>query len=140
MGAMTRAVGYVRVSKVRGRAGDSFLSRDLQREQIAAAARREGLEVVEILEELDRSGGRPGPPALSYAEAASDRVAAVNKAEVDLEEARERHGGRYELVARLWLQEWGWAEGKEYVSRMVRSVVVSKGRESLSGRAEVELR
>ena len=33
-----RAVGYVRVSKVGGRGGDSFLSPDLQREQIAAAA------------------------------------------------------------------------------------------------------
>ncbi len=52
-----RAVGYVRVSKVGGRGGDSFLSPDLQREQIAAAARREGLDVVEVLEELDASGG-----------------------------------------------------------------------------------
>ena len=75
-----------------------------------------------------------------YADATADRVAVVNKAEADLEDARERHGGRYELVARLWLQEWGWAERKEYVSRMVRSVVVSRGREPLSGRVEVELR
>ena len=47
-----------------------------------------------------------------YAGATADRVAVVNKAEADLEAARERHGGRYELVARLWLQEWGWAERK----------------------------
>jgi hypothetical protein len=52
-----KAVGYVRVSRVGSRGGDSFLSPDLQREQIAAAARREGLDVVEVLEELDASGG-----------------------------------------------------------------------------------
>ena len=57
------AVGYVRVSRVGGRGGDSFLSPDLQREEIARAAAREGLEVAEIIEELDASGGdskRPG--------------------------------------------------------------------------------
>ncbi len=75
-----------------------------------------------------------------YAETVSDYVAALNKAEVDLAEARERSGGGFELVGRLWLQEWGWAERKEWVERMVRSVVVSKGRELLSRRVEVELR
>ncbi len=48
----------------------------------------------------------------SSAGATADRVAVVTKAEADLEAVRERHGGRYELVARLWLQEWGWAERK----------------------------
>ncbi len=181
MRGVTRAVGYVRVSKVRGSAGDSFLSPDLQREQIAAAAGREGLEVVEMLEQrislgatgaarsgTRRSGARRtarSEPSLSgtcpgsagrtwtpgsrtklrgilgpdrYADATADRVAVVNKA--DMEDARERHGGRYELVARLWLQEWGWAERKEYVSRMIKSVVVSKGREPLSERVAIELR
>ena len=60
---MIPVVGYVRVSQVRGREGDSFISPELQREQIAAVARREGLEVVEVIEELDASGGdakRPG--------------------------------------------------------------------------------
>src|SRR4249919_410672 len=52
-----RVVGYVRVSRVGGREGDSFISPPLQREQIEAVARREGLEVVEVLEELDASGG-----------------------------------------------------------------------------------
>ena len=41
-----RVVGYVRVSRIGGREGDSFLSPTLQREQIAAVALREGLEVV----------------------------------------------------------------------------------------------
>jgi DNA invertase Pin-like site-specific DNA recombinase len=52
-----RVVGYVRVSRVGGREGDSFISPPLQREQIEAVARREGLEVVQVLEELDASGG-----------------------------------------------------------------------------------
>jgi Resolvase, N terminal domain len=43
--------------QVGGRGGDSFLSPELQREQIAFAARREGLEIVDVLEELDASGG-----------------------------------------------------------------------------------
>jgi site-specific DNA recombinase len=52
-----KAVGYVRVSRVGGREGDRFISPQLQREQIALAAKREGVEVVDVLEELDASGG-----------------------------------------------------------------------------------
>jgi site-specific DNA recombinase len=61
--AKDRAVGYVRVSRVGGRGGDRFLSPDLQREEIGRAAAREGLEIVEVIEELAASGGgstRPG--------------------------------------------------------------------------------
>ena len=57
MSKQTAAVGYVRVSRVGGRGGDSFLSPQLQREEIARAAAREGLRVVDVLEELDASGG-----------------------------------------------------------------------------------
>lgn len=57
-----KAVGYVRVSRVGGRGGDSFLSPDIQREQIEAVARREGLDVVEVLEELDASDGDAARP------------------------------------------------------------------------------
>jgi site-specific DNA recombinase len=75
-----------------------------------------------------------------YNEAVSDYVAVVNAAEAALAEARERTGGGFELVGRLWNTEWGWAERREWVERMVRGVVVSRGREPLSRRAEVELR
>jgi hypothetical protein len=75
-----------------------------------------------------------------YAETASNYIAVVNACESALAEARESSAGGYELVARLWLQEWGWAERKEYLSRMVKSVTVSRGREPLSRRCEVELR
>jgi len=47
MGVAMRAVGYIRVSRIGGRHGESFRSPDLQREEIARVATREGLEVVE---------------------------------------------------------------------------------------------
>ena len=157
-------------------------------------ARREGLEVAEVIEELDASGGnrkRPGwnraiamvesgevdgvavwnlarfsrsvkdaPDALEriegaggklnlrrilgpekHAEAAANYVAVVNKCEADLAEARERNTGSCELVGRAsgFTSEAG-PKRKEWVERMVRSVVVSRGREPLSRRVEVELR
>jgi hypothetical protein len=77
------------------------------------------------------------------AEVPRDRLGLHRRREqdqADLAEARERHGGRYELVGRLWNTEWGWAERKEWLERIVRSVVVSRGREPLSRRVEVELR
>ena len=55
--------GYVRVSRVGGREGDSFLSPQLQRDRIEAAARNAGAEIVDWHQDLDESGGnaeRPG--------------------------------------------------------------------------------
>ncbi len=75
-----------------------------------------------------------------YAQAASDYVVVVNKAEAELADARERSSGSYELVGRLWNTEWGWAERKEWVERQVRQVTVAKGREPLSERCEVAFR
>jgi hypothetical protein len=75
-----------------------------------------------------------------YADATADRVAVVNKAEADLASAREASSSSFDLVGRLWNTEWGWHERKEWVSRMVRGVVVSRGTEPLSRRCEVELR
>lgn len=56
---MQRAVGIVRVSQVSGREGESFASPIEQRERIEAACERDGLELVEVVEELDVSGGTP---------------------------------------------------------------------------------
>jgi DNA invertase Pin-like site-specific DNA recombinase len=75
-----------------------------------------------------------------HAEAAANYVAVVNKAESDLAEARERSTGSWELVGQLWLHEWGWAERREWLERMIRSVAVTRGRGPMSGRVEVELR
>jgi len=71
------AVGYVRVSRVGDREGDSFLSPELQREQIALAARREGLHSEDLAEWLADLRLRRALGA--YAAATEDRVALVNK-------------------------------------------------------------
>lgn len=58
-----RAIGYVRVSRVGGRAGESFIAPDVQRETIAAKASSSGLELVGLQEDLDQTGrnfARPG--------------------------------------------------------------------------------
>jgi DNA invertase Pin-like site-specific DNA recombinase len=47
------------VSRVGDREGDRFVSPREQSERIRAVAERDGLEVVEVLEELDVSGGAP---------------------------------------------------------------------------------
>jgi DNA invertase Pin-like site-specific DNA recombinase len=53
------AIGIVRVSQVGDRAGASFASPKEQRERIEAACKRDGLQLVEVLNELDVSGGTP---------------------------------------------------------------------------------
>lgn len=63
---MARYVGYVRVSRVKGRKGDSFISPKLQREAIAGWAAGEH-EIVEYFEDLDVSGGRIQRPGLARA-------------------------------------------------------------------------
>ena len=52
----TRAAGYVRVSQVGSRGGDSFLSPDLQRERIRAWAAYRQAVIVEWYTDLDISG------------------------------------------------------------------------------------
>ncbi len=50
--------GYVRVSKVGGRAGDRFLSPKLQHERIQGWCDANGHELAVLVEDLDVSGGR----------------------------------------------------------------------------------
>src|SRR5215207_6168510 len=57
--ATRRAIGIVRVSQVNGREGDSFASPGEQRDRIRAACERDGLRLLEVVEELDVSGGKP---------------------------------------------------------------------------------
>ena len=59
MSASRTAIGIVRVSQVNGREGDSFASPGEQRDRILAACERDGLDLVEVIEELDVSGGTP---------------------------------------------------------------------------------
>jgi site-specific DNA recombinase len=65
------------VSRVGGRAGDSFISPAVQREQVAALATARGHEVVEWIEDLDESGGKWERPGLQRA------LAMIESGEVD---------------------------------------------------------
>ena len=50
------ADGYIRVSKVAGRDGESFISPDVQRKKIQAWADLHNVEIAAWWEELDQSG------------------------------------------------------------------------------------
>jgi site-specific DNA recombinase len=54
-----RAVGVVRVSRVGDRSGEQFVSPSEQAQRIRSACSRDGLKLVETIEELDVSGGTP---------------------------------------------------------------------------------
>jgi site-specific DNA recombinase len=59
MATLRRAIGIVRVSQVNGRDGESFASPAEQRERIRAACERDDLQLLDVLDELDVSGGTP---------------------------------------------------------------------------------
>lgn len=54
-----RAIGIVRVSQTNGREGDRFASPGEQRDRIRAACERDGLVLLDVIDELDVSGGTP---------------------------------------------------------------------------------
>jgi site-specific DNA recombinase len=56
--------GYVRVSKVGGRSGPSFISPKVQREQIESWARFKGAELLQVHVDLDESGKKLDRPGL----------------------------------------------------------------------------
>jgi len=68
-----KLLGYVRVSRVGGRAGDSFISPAVQRERIEAWCAMHGHELADVLIDLDQSGGRVDRPEFQRA---LDRVEA----------------------------------------------------------------
>jgi DNA invertase Pin-like site-specific DNA recombinase len=59
--------GYVRVSDVRRRSGERFISPVVQREQIERWAKLRGALIGHVFEELDESGGRRDRPLLMEA-------------------------------------------------------------------------
>jgi site-specific DNA recombinase len=59
--------GYIRVSRLGGRSGDSFISVDQQRDAIEAYAKANGLMVGEWFEDLDESGATLDRPGLQKA-------------------------------------------------------------------------
>jgi site-specific DNA recombinase len=54
-----RAVGVVRVSRVGDRDGERFVSPSEQTERIRSACERDGLQLLDVIEEMDVSGGTP---------------------------------------------------------------------------------
>ena len=61
------ADGYIRVSRVGGREGESFISPDVQRKKIEAWAELHEVEIVQWWEELDASGARRDRPMFQLA-------------------------------------------------------------------------
>jgi DNA invertase Pin-like site-specific DNA recombinase len=77
--------GYVRVSVVGGRSGDTFMSPDLQRDSIEGWAKRAGATLDTIREELDVSGGARNRPGLEWlvAETEAGRLGGIVVAKID---------------------------------------------------------
>ena len=51
-------IGYVRVSRVAGREGDSFISPTVQRERIGRYAQAHGHTIIDVVKELDAPGSK----------------------------------------------------------------------------------
>jgi site-specific DNA recombinase len=104
---MSKAIGYVRVSAVGERGGDSFITTDLQESENERVGVGAGVEIIETITELNESGGRYERPGIQRAIEAIERgeasaiVAAkldrIARSVVDLHriiERVERAGGR----------------------------------------------
>lgn len=61
-GPLRRVGGYIRVSRIGGRAGDSYISVDIQKERITTYAADRGWEVAEWFKDEDYSGGNTDRP------------------------------------------------------------------------------
>ena len=59
--------GYIQVSRVAGREGESFISPEVQRTKIAGWAELHEVEIVQWWEELDQSGRRRDRPMFQQA-------------------------------------------------------------------------
>ena len=59
--------GYIRVSRIAGRSGDSFISPKIQRERIEGIAAAGGHKIVKWHEDLDRSGASDDRPGFQLA-------------------------------------------------------------------------
>ena len=68
------------MSRVGGRGGESLLSPELQRQAIERVCQREQLELVDVLEELDKSGGDANRPLWNRA----PRSTALRKSRIRL--------------------------------------------------------
>lgn len=102
--------GYIRVSRVAGRAGDSFISPDVQREQIAAWAKLRGVTIAAWHEDLDQSGGSIDRPAFRAALERVDRGETGGLVVAKIDRFARSLSGALEAIHRLE------ASGAEFVS------------------------
>src|SRR5215210_1288508 len=68
-----KLIGYIRVSRVAGREGDSFISPDVQLETIKRHAKGAGHQLADVLKDLDQPGSRDDRPEFQRALAAVER-------------------------------------------------------------------
>ena len=73
VGVEATADGYVRVSRVGGRVGESFISPEVQRQKIEGWAGLHGVRIVRWWEELDQSGRKRDRPMFQEALARCER-------------------------------------------------------------------
>jgi DNA invertase Pin-like site-specific DNA recombinase len=64
-GQSVRVDGYIRVSRVGARGGENFISPAEQRDRIAAWSKAQGVEVVQVHEDLDEVGSKFDRPGLT---------------------------------------------------------------------------
>jgi DNA invertase Pin-like site-specific DNA recombinase/PHD/YefM family antitoxin component YafN of YafNO toxin-antitoxin module len=137
-----RAIGIIRVSQVKGREGESFVSPSEQRERIEAACERDGLRLTRTADELDVSGktsleDRKGlREAIEAVEAGDadvivaayfDRLVRSLKVQAELVQRVERAGGKVlavdvgqvtEGTASEWLNGTMHGMVSEYYARL----------------------
>lgn len=102
---------YVRVSRVGGRQGDSFISPKVQRERAEALIKAKGYKLGEVFTDLDESGAKMARPEFERAldrvragdsdgivVAKLDRFARNTRGLLEAVEEIERHGGAFVCV------------------------------------------
>lgn len=75
-----RAIGIIRVSDIDGRDGDSFASPDIQADRMRQYCQRENIQLLDIHDELDVSGGK----ALTKRPGLSKAVASIEAGHADV--------------------------------------------------------
>src|SRR5581483_2185165 len=102
-----RLIGCIRVSRVAGRGGDSFISPDVQREQVESYCRARGHVVVDWVEDLDRPGSTLDRPGLQDAIRRVEAGEADGIAAAKLDRLTRSVSGLGQLLERA--RENGWA-------------------------------
>lgn len=96
-----RLVGYVRVSRVAGRQGESFISPAVQRERITASAKAGRHKVVAWETDLDQTGAKVDRPGLEAALARIERGEADGLAVAKLDRFARSLAGALATIERL---------------------------------------